>query len=448
MKPLSVNLQFASVSKEAITELMPIALSAMEVLESKTGKGNDFLGWLNYSDDLSDALIQDIQSTADEIKDKAEVLIVVGIGGSYLGAKSAIEALRVPFYNELKKDAAKGPKVYFIGHHLGAAYIKALLEHVAGKSVYVNVISKSGTTTEPAVAFRLVKAFMDVTYGETARERIVATTDEKRGALKTLADKQGYKCYVIPDDVGGRFSIFTPVGLLPIAVSGISIQEMIAGARMASHDTSQKTWDENPALQYAVARNVLYLAGKKTEILVNYEPSIRDVSEWWKQLFGESEGKEGKGILPHAMSFTTDLHSLGQYVQDGERTLFETVLAIDEDDCPLNVPYDENDADGLNFLIDKTVSQINDFAMKGTLLAHVEGGVPNLILTLKRKDAFHLGYCYYFFMKACGISGYMIDVNPFDQPGVEAYKKNMFGLLGKPGYEAIGAALNEKLNQQ
>ncbi len=445
MKPLSVNLQFASVADHAIAQMMPTALQAMETLENRSGKGNDFLGWLDYSDTISQTLIDDIEETANHIKALADVLIVVGIGGSYLGAKSAIEALRVPFYNELSKDKAKGPKVYFIGHHLGASYIKALLEHIEGQSVYVNVISKSGTTTEPAVAFRLVKAFMDATYGDEAKSRIVATTDEKRGALKMLADKEGYKCYVIPDDVGGRFSIFTPVGLLPIAVSGISIKEMIAGARQASLHTSSKTWEENPAIQYAIARHVLYAMGKKTEILVNYEPSIKDVSEWWKQLFGESEGKEGKGILPHAMSFTTDLHSLGQYVQEGERTLFETILAIEEDDCPLNVPFDPQDADGLNFLIDKTVTQINDFAMKGTLLAHVEGGVPNIILSLKKKDAYHLGYCYYFFMKTCGISGYMLDVNPFDQPGVEAYKKNMFGLLGKPGFEALGAELRAKL---
>lgn len=445
MNPLKVNLQFASVDAKAIDSLMPVALEALDTLEAKTGKGNDFLGWLNYSDDLSEALISDIEATAAAIRDKADVLIVVGIGGSYLGAKSAIEALRVPFYNELSKDKAKGPKVYFVGHHLGAAYIQALMAHVADQSVYVNVISKSGTTTEPAVAFRLVKAFMDEKYGDTAKDRIVATTDEKRGALKSLADKEGYKCYVIPDDVGGRFSVFTPVGLLPIAVSGIDIRQLIAGARQASKDTSHKVYDQNPALQYAIARNALYGMGKKTEILVNYEPSIRDVSEWWKQLFGESEGKDGKGILPHAMSFTTDLHSLGQYVQEGERTLFETVLTIETDDCPLSVPLDPQDADGLNFLCDKTVSEINDFAMQGTLLAHVEGGVPNILISLKEKDAYHLGYCYYFFMKACGISGYMLDVNPFDQPGVEAYKKNMFGLLGKPGFEALGAELKAKL---
>lgn len=445
MKPLQLNLQFASVEAQEIEGLMPEALKALDTLESKSGRGNDFLGWLDYSDQISESLLQDIQVTAGEIRERADVLLVVGIGGSYLGAKSAIEALSPPFYNELDKEAGRGPKIYFVGQHLGSAYLDALLKHISGKSVYVNVISKSGTTTEPAVAFRLVKAYMDATYGENARHRIIATTDEKRGALKSLADQEGYKCYVIPDDVGGRFSVFTPVGLLPIAVAGIQIESLIAGARDASRDTALRSFDENPALQYAIARTALYRKGKKTEILVNYEPAIKDLSEWWKQLFGESEGKEGKGILPHAMSFTTDLHSLGQYVQDGERTLFETVLNIVEDSCPLHVPLDPQDADGLNFLCDKTITQINTFAMMGTLLAHVEGGVPNILIDLKKRDAYHLGYSYFFFMKACGISGYMLDVNPFDQPGVEAYKKNMFGLLGKPGYEALGAALKQKL---
>lgn len=447
MKPLSVNLKFAAIDKDQVEAMLPHAMKAKATLEQKTGRGNDFLGWLDYSDDISEDLIKDIQETADSIRKDADVLLVVGIGGSYLGAKSAIEALRVPFYNEKSKDAANGPKVYFIGHHLGANYMRALLEHVQDMSVYVNVISKSGTTTEPAVAFRLVKAFMDKKYGAQAKSRIIATTDEKRGALKSLADQETYKTFVIPDDVGGRFSVFTPVGLLPIAVSGIDIVSLLTGARQASKDTSSDLYAENPALQYAVARNILYANGKKTEILVNYEPAIKDVAEWWKQLFGESEGKEGKGILPHAMSFTTDLHSLGQYVQEGERTLFETVLNIVEDTCPLNVPEDAQNADGLNFLCDKSLAQINDFAMKGTLLAHVEGGVPNIIVDLKQLDAYHLGYCYFFFMKACGISGYMLDVNPFDQPGVEAYKKNMFGLLGKPGFEALGADLKQKLNQ-
>ncbi len=445
MKPLQVNLNFADVTEANLNTLSSEAIKALGQLETRTGLGNDFLGWLDYSDQLSDALIQDLQDTADLIKREAEVLLVVGIGGSYLGSKSIIEALNPPFYNEIAIKQKSGLRIYFVGHQMSSAYLNGLFDHIAGASVYVNVISKSGTTTEPAVAFRLVKAFMDQQYGESANARIIATTDEKRGALKQLADSQDYKTYVIPDDVGGRFSVFTPVGLLPIACAGIDIRTLIKGARDASADTNSKDWQQNQAMKYAIARNQLYNNGKKCEILVNYEPAIRDVAEWWKQLFGESEGKDNKGILPHAMSFTTDLHSLGQYVQEGERFLFETILVINEDQKEVLIPIEKNDDDGLNYIANKSIHDINKTAMQGTLLAHVEGGVPNILIEINRLDAYHIGYLYFFFMKACGISGYMLGVNPFDQPGVEAYKKNMFALLGKQGYEALGQELKEKL---
>jgi glucose-6-phosphate isomerase len=445
MKPIQVNLQYSGIPNEAFHEISIEAKAALKKLYDKKGAGNDFLGWLDYSDNLSNELMDDLLETAEHIKSKADVLLVVGIGGSYLGSKSAIEALAEPFYNETRMSGKKGPRIYFVGHQMSSAYLEALFAHIKGLSVYVNVISKSGTTTEPAVAFRLVKAFMESEYGSDYSTRIIATTDAARGALKKLADAQGYKSYVIPDDVGGRFSIFTPVGLLPIACAGIDIKGLIAGARQASKECSTEDLVSNSALQYAIARNYLYRDGKKTEILVNYEPAIKDVSEWWKQLFGESEGKDNKGILPHAMSFTTDLHSLGQYVQDGERTLFETILWIKKDMASVEVPFDLQDTDGLNFIANKRIHDINEMAMQGTLLAHLEGGVPHILIEINELDAYHLGYLYFFFMVACGISGYILDVNPFDQPGVEAYKKNMFGLLGKPGFESIGEELRKKL---
>jgi glucose-6-phosphate isomerase len=445
MKAIKINRQYASVTTETLNTLSTSAKEALVKLHNKTGKGSDFLGWVNYLDSLTEEVVSEIQATANKIRKEANVLLVVGIGGSYLGSKSVIEALSEPFQSEAAIREGNGLRIYFVGHQMSASYLKALMNHIKDDRVFVNVISKSGTTTEPAVAFRMVKAFMESKYGQDYANRIIATTDESRGALRTLANQTGMKSYIIPDDVGGRFSVFTPVGLLPIACAGIDIATLVSGAKEAAEDTKSDNWEENIAMQYAMLRNDLYSKGKKSEILVNYEPAISFVAEWWKQLYGESEGKDGKGILPHAMSFTTDLHSLGQYVQEGERILFETVINIAQDSTPLLVEADEQNLDGLNFLAGKSVYEINQFAMQGTLLAHVEGGVPNIIIELAKLDAYHIGYLYQFFMKACGISGYMLDVNPFDQPGVEAYKKNMFGLLGKPGFEEIGEELRKKL---
>ncbi len=445
MSHLKINHQYVNIAQQEYDAYLQKSLGALQSLHNKTGKGNDFIGWVEYIKELDDALVADVLAEAKKIQETSNVLLVIGIGGSYLGTKSALEALLPPFDNESKLKNKNGLRVYFIGHQMSANYIEALLNHIKDDECFVNVISKSGTTTEPAVAFRLVKAFMQKKYGDAYCDRIIATTDKARGALKTFADQKQIKSYVIPDDVGGRYSVFTPVGLLPIAASGVDVKSLIEGALKAYEDTRAEDLAANPALHYAALRNYLYDNGYKTEILVNYDPALNYLSEWWKQLYGESEGKEGKGILPHAMSFTTDLHSLGQYVQEGERTLFETVIDVKHVDSQLTVDLDDENLDGLNYLAGKTISDINSTAMLATILAHTEGGVPNIVLEMDKLDAFHLGYCYYFFMKACAVSGYMLGVNPFDQPGVEAYKKNMFGLLGKPGYEASGAELNKKI---
>lgn len=442
---LRIKRDYVDVTNLQLEPYIKRAEDCKELLYNGQGNGADYIGWVNYSDQLSDGLIADIEATAQRINELAEVLIVVGIGGSYLGTKSALTALLPNFDNEVKLRTGKGLRVYFVGHQMSSAYIVQLLEHIGDASCFVNVISKSGTTTEPAVAFRLVRDFVQRKYGADYSRRIVATTDRARGALKTFADQKGIKSFVIPDDVGGRYSVFTPVGLLPIAAMGIDIKQLIAGARAASAHIKQANGMDNSAIAYAALRNFLYDNGYKTEILVNYEPSLVDIAEWWKQLYGESEGKGGKGILPHAMSFTTDLHSLGQYVQDGERTLFETVIDLVNSNAEVVLQDDDEDLDGLNYLAGKQVAEINRTAMLGTILAHTEGGVPNIVLELQQLDAYHLGYLYYFFMFACGISGYMLDVNPFDQPGVEAYKKNMFALLGKSGYEDLAASLRQKI---
>lgn len=445
MEAIKINRHYTGVSKETFDALVPKAQEALKQLHEQSGKGNDFVGWVDYPNQLTDVFIKEIQDIADEVIEKATTLLVVGIGGSYLGAQSALTALTPTFSNETAIRTGKGLKIYFVGHQMSASYTNALLDHVKDEDIYVNVISKSGTTTEPAVAFRLVKQLMEEKYGDQAVNRIIATTDQARGALKQLADQSGMRTFVIPDDVGGRFSVLTPVGLLPIACAGIDISAMARGLKDAYEALKSDQAENNVAMTYAILRNALYQSGKKVEVLVNYEPMLKDIAEWWKQLFGESEGKDHLGILPHAMNFSTDLHSLGQYVQDGERTLFETVLTLKEDQSPLIIEEDPENLDGLNFLAGKSLHDINHTAMLGTLLAHVDGGVPNILIELPRMDAYHLGYVYYFFMKACGISGYMLGVNPFDQPGVEAYKKNMFGLLGKPGFEAIGEALRAKL---
>ncbi|GAA0588419.1 glucose-6-phosphate isomerase [Virgibacillus siamensis] len=414
---------------------------AHQALHNKTGQGNDFLGWLNLPETYDQEEFSRIKQTADKIRNNSDVLLVIGIGGSYLGARAALEMLNHSFGLN-----PNGPQIIFAGHQLSSTYLHELFDVLEGKDVSINVISKSGTTTEPAIAFRIFKKYLIEKYGESeARQRIFATTDKEKGALKTSADEEGYETFVIPDDIGGRYSVLTAVGLLPIAVSGISIDDMMHGAKTAVNDLNNASLDENPAYQYAAVRNILYNKGKTIEMLINYEPQLQYVAEWWKQLFGESEGKDQKGIFPASANFTTDLHSMGQYIQDGRRDLFETVLHVTKPKHNITLEPDENNSDGLNYLAGKTIHDINDNAFQGTMLAHTDGGVPNLIIELPALDAYSFGYMVYFFEKACAISGYLLGVNPFDQPGVEAYKKNMFALLGKPGFEDQKADLENRL---
>ena len=422
--------------------LRPMLAKASGWLQNGGGKGSDFIGWVHLPEAYDKDEFARIERAAAQIKADSKALVVIGIGGSYLGARGVIECLASPNYNLKKKDT---PNVYFIGNGLSSAALREVYELVEDVDFSVNVISKSGTTTEPAVAFRFFKALLEKKYGKDgAAKRIYATTDKARGALKSLADAEGYETFVVPDDVGGRYSVLTAVGLLPIAVAGIDLGELMAGA--ADMMKLCRTEDfSNPAWQYAAMRGELYRKGKKTELLACFEPSFRFMAEWWKQLYGESEGKEERGIFPASVDFTADLHSMGQYIQQGERTLMETVVRFEADDNQMAVPHDDADGDGLNFLAGKTLHEINTQAMDGTLLAHVEGGVPNMIVRAGKRDARSLGELIYFFEYACGLSGYVLGVNPFDQPGVEAYKKNMFALLGKPGYEEMGAALRQKL---
>ncbi|KGX86732.1 glucose-6-phosphate isomerase [Pontibacillus litoralis] len=435
-------------NQQEIDNMKDYVKLAHHSLHEKTGAGNDFLGWLDLPSEYDKDEFSRIQQSADKIKTDSDVLVVVGIGGSYLGARAALEMLNHTFYNELTKEQRKTPQVIFVGNSISAPYINDLFDVLEGKDVSVNVISKSGTTTEPAIAFRIFRDFLERKYGkEEARERIYATTDRQKGALKTLAQEEGYESFIIPDDVGGRFSVLTAVGLLPIAVSGIDIQEMMNGAQTAEQELAASELDENPAYQYAAVRNVLYNKGKTIEMLVNYEPALQYFAEWWKQLFGESEGKDQKGIFPASANFSTDLHSMGQYVQDGRRDLFETVIHVEQPKSDVTIEADEQNLDGLNYLAGKTIDYVNEKAFEGTLLAHTDGQVPNLIVHVPQLDAFTFGYMVYFFEKACAISGYLLGVNPFDQPGVEAYKKNMFALLGKPGFEAQKAELEKRLNK-
>jgi glucose-6-phosphate isomerase len=425
----------------------PIKL-AHEQLHNGTGVGSDSLGWINLPTDYDKEEFARIQKAAKKIQSDSEVLIVIGIGGSYLGARAAIEALTHSFYNILPKDKRKTPEIYFAGNNISSTYITHLLDLVEGKDYSVNIISKSGTTTEPAVAFRIFRAALEEKYGkEEARKRIYATTDKERGALKNLANEEGYESFIIPDDIGGRFSVLTAVGLLPIATAGINIEEMMQGAADASKEFSNPDVAENMSYQYAAVRNALYRKGKAIEILVNYEPSLHYVSEWWKQLFGESEGKDYKGIYPASVDFSTDLHSMGQFIQEGSRNIFETIIQVEEVAEHITIESDPSDLDGLNFLAGKTMDFVNKKAFQGTMLAHTDGQVPNLIVTVPNMSPYSFGYLVYFFEKACGISGYLQGVNPFDQPGVEAYKKNMFALLGKPGYEKEKAELEARLTE-
>ncbi len=417
--------------------------AAHETLKNRSGLGNDFLGWVDLPVDYDKEEFARIKKAAEKIKSKADVLIVIGIGGSYLGARAAIELLRSPYYNSLKKDT---PDIYFVGNTISPTYLNEILSICEGKDICVNVISKSGTTTEPALAFRIFKKLVEEKYGkDEAKNRIFATTDKARGTLKELSDAEGYETFVIPDDVGGRYSVLTAVGLLPIAVAGCDIDAIMAGAQ-ASREL-YKNDDLNDCEKYAALRNILYRKGKSVEMLVSYEPCFNMMAEWFKQLFGESEGKDQKGIYPSSATFSTDLHSLGQFVQDGSRIMFETVVDVKHTKKDLFLESDPENLDGLNFLTNQNMSVVNRKAMEGTVLAHTEGGVPNIILEVDKLDEFNFGEMVYFFEKACALSGYMLGVNPFNQPGVESYKKNMFALLGKPGYEDQKAALEEKLSK-
>lgn len=412
--------------------------AAHKMLHDKTGPGNDFLGWVDYPVNYDKEEFTRIKEAAGRIKKNSDVFIVIGIGGSYLGARAAIEALSHSFYNMLPKEKRNTPEIYFVGNNISGTYLKHLLDVIEGKDISINVISKSGTTTEPAIAFRILKDYMEKKYGkEGAKKRIYATTDKEKGALRKLADDEGYETFIIPDDVGGRFSIFTPVGLLPIAVAGLDIEKMMEGAKAGREEYSIDELDKNPCYQYAAIRNILHRKGKLIEVLVNYEPSLHYVSEWWKQLYGESEGKDGKGIFPASVDFSTDLHSLGQYVQDGRRHLFETVINVVKPREDVEIGEDDRNLDGLNYLAGKTMDFVNKKAFEGTLIAHTDGNVPNIVLNIPEMNEYYFGKLIYFFEKACGISGYLLGVNPFDQPGVEAYKKNMFALLGKPGFEEL-----------
>lgn len=407
------------------------------------GAGSDFLGWVRLPENYDREEFLRIKQAAQKIQSDSDVLVVVGIGGSYLGARAAIEMLKSSFYNALPREKRGAPAIVFAGNNISGNYMHELLEYLEDKDFSVNVISKSGTTTEPAIAFRLLSAALEKKYG-TADGRVYVTTDKARGALKGLADEKGYPTFVVPDDVGGRFSVLTAVGLLPIAAAGIDVDAMMKGACDAMHDAEG---EGSACEEYASLRNILYRQGKTVEILANYEPRLHYIGEWWKQLFGESEGKDGCGIFPAAVDFSTDLHSLGQYIQQGRRLMFETVLTVKEPEHDVTIEQDEKNVDGLNFLAGKTMNYVNSRAFLGTLLAHTDGDVPNIVLEMPVMDAYHFGYLVYFFEMACGISGYTLGVNPFDQPGVEAYKKNMFALLDKPGYEEDGRLLREKLKK-
>ncbi|WP_394580489.1 glucose-6-phosphate isomerase [Cytobacillus firmus] len=429
-----------------ITYLQDAVKVAHHSLHEQTGAGSDYLGWIDLPSNYDKEEFSRIQKAAEKIKNDSDVLIVIGIGGSYLGARAAIEMLQHSFYNALPKEKRGTPQVLFAGNNISSSYMKDLMDLLEGKDWSINVISKSGTTTEPALAFRIFRKMLEEKYGvEEARKRIYATTDKARGALKTLATEEGYESFIIPDDVGGRYSVLTAVGLLPIAASGASIEDMMSGAAQAREDFSKSELQENAAYQYAAVRNVLYNKGKTIEMLINYEPGLQYFAEWWKQLFGESEGKDQKGIFPSSANFSTDLHSLGQYVQEGRRDLFETVIKVEESRHELTIEEAENDLDGLNYLAGETVDFVNNKAFEGTMLAHTDGGVPNLIVSIPKMDAYTFGYLVYFFEKACAMSGYLLGVNPFDQPGVEAYKVNMFALLGKPGFEEKKAELEKRL---
>ena len=428
-----------------ITGLIGQVADAHKTVNEKNGLGNDFLGWVDLPYNYDKEEFARIKAAAKKIQSDTDVLIVIGIGGSYLGARAAIEFLKGPYYNTIRNGA---PEIYFSGNSISGSNLADLLKICEGKRVSVNIISKSGTTTEPAVAFRVFRKLLEERYGEEeAAKRIYCTTDKARGTLKALADEKGYECFVVPDDVGGRFSVLTAVGLLPIAAAGCDIDALMEGAQAAAKDYNVEDINNNPCYQYAVLRNAFYRKGKAIELLVSYEPRFTMMAEWFKQLFGESEGKDNKGLFPASVTFSTDLHSMGQFVQDGARIMFETVVTIGDNGSDVVIEKEDNDGDGLNFLAGKTMSYVNEKAFQGTVLAHTDGGVPNLVISVDKADEENLGRLIYFFEKACAISGYMLGVNPFDQPGVESYKKNMFALLGKPGYEDMKAELEARLSK-
>ncbi|SDW45606.1 glucose-6-phosphate isomerase [Paenibacillus sp. CF384] len=434
------------IGQHEIDNLAGQVRAAHDQLREGTGAGSDYLGWINLPTNYDKEEFSRIQKAAAKIGSDSEVLIVIGIGGSYLGARAAIEMLSHSFYNLQPKEQRKTPQILFAGNNISSTYVTHLLQLLEGRDWSINVISKSGTTTEPAIAFRVFREALEAKYGKAeARTRIYATTDREKGALKKLATEEGYESFIIPDDVGGRYSVLTAVGLLPIAAAGINIEEMMKGAADAQQAYSSPVLAENEAYQYAAARNALYRKGKATEILVNYEPALHFVSEWWKQLYGESEGKDFKGIFPAAVDFSTDLHSMGQFIQEGNRNIFETVIQVKNVAEQITIGHDSGDLDGLNFLTGKTMDFVNKKAFEGTLLAHTDGQVPNFVVNIADMKPYTFGYLVYFFEIACGISGYLLGVNPFDQPGVEAYKKNMFALLGKPGYEKEKAELEARL---
>ena len=420
--------------------------AAKEVLVSRSGQGNDYLGWIDLPVNYDREEFARIKKAAEKICSDSEVLVVIGIGGSYLGARAAIEFLRHGFYNNISKEQRKTPEIYFAGNSISSSYLQGLIDVVGDRDFSVNIISKSGTTTEPAIAFRIFKEMLEKKYGkEEAAKRIYATTDKAKGALKHLSEEEGYETFVVPDDVGGRFSVLTAVGLLPIAVSGADIDKLMEGAASGREMALNLPYAENDAMQYAAVRNILHRKGKSVEILANYEPSLHYISEWWKQLYGESEGKDQKGIYPASVDLTTDLHSMGQFIQDGSRIMFETVMNVEKSRVELTIGEEPVDLDGLNYLAGKTVDFVNKSAMNGTILAHTDGSVPNLRVDIPEQNEFYLGQLFYFFEFACGISGYVSGVNPFNQPGVESYKKNMFALLGKPGYEKEREELMKRL---
>lgn len=447
-KDVSLDYSLVSkfVSEEEIKLMEGTAKFAKDTLLNKTGAGNDFLGWIDLPVNYDKEEFANIQKAAEKIKNDSEVLVVIGIGGSYLGARAAIEFLRHSFYNSVDKSVRKTPEIYFVGNNISSTYISHLIETIGDRDFSINVISKSGTTTEPAIAFRVFKKMLIEKYGkEEAAKRIYATTDKSKGALKNLATEEGFETFVVPDDVGGRFSVLTAVGLLPIAVSGADITALMEGAASMREKCINNAFEENDAMLYAVLRNSFLAKGKTIEILANYEPSLHYVGEWWKQLFGESEGKDNKGLFPAAADFTTDLHSMGQFIQEGKRCMFETVIELEKPSREIVIEEEDVDLDGLNYLAGKSVDFINKSAMKGTLLAHTDGDVPNLLIKLPEQSEFCLGQLFYFFEFACGVSGYMLNVNPFNQPGVESYKKNMFALLGKPGFEKEREELLKRL---